>query len=122
MSYQFRIRGFGFQGNTPVYGNFTYINGTTIPSKVSGLCIGGTASDAIRLNWNKNANASGYIIERYQNGSWVRVARIADKNVQTYRAEGLQSQKSYIFRICSFGFDGGTVLYSEYQMITGNTK
>ena len=122
MSYQFRIRGFGFQGSTPVYGNFTYINGTTIPSKVSGLSIGGTASDAIRLNWNKNANASGYIIERYQNGSWVRVARIADKNVQTYRAEGLESQKTYVFRICSFGFDGGTALYSEYQMITGNTK
>ena len=122
MSYQFRIRGFGFQGSTPVYGNFTYINGTTISSKVSGLSIGGTASDAIRLNWNKNANASGYIIERYQNGSWVRVARIADKNVQTYRAEGLESQKTYVFRICSFGFDGGTALYSEYQMITGNTK
>ena len=122
MSYQFRIRGFGFQGNTPVYGNFTYINGTTIPSKVSGLSIGGTASDAIRLNWNKNANASGYIIERYQNGSWVRIARIADKNVQTYRAEGLQSQRNYVFRICSFGFDGGTALYSEYQMIAGNTK
>lgn len=122
MSYQFRIRGFGFQGNTPVYGNFTYINGTTIPSKVSGLSIGGTASDAIRLNWNKNANASGYIIERYQNGSWVRIARIADKNVQTYRAEGLQSQRNYVFRICSFGFDGETALYSEYQMIAGNTK
>ena len=43
MSYQFRIRGFGFQGSTPVYGDFTYINGTTIPSKVSGLYIGGTA-------------------------------------------------------------------------------
>ena len=122
MGYQFRIRGFGFQGNTPVYGNFTYINGTTIPSKVSGLSIGGTASDAIRLNWNKNANASGYIIERYQNGSWVRIARIADKNVQTYRAEGLQSQRNYVFRICSFGFDGETALYSEYQMIAGNTK
>ena len=30
-------------GSTPVYGDFTYINGTTIPSKVSGLYIGGTA-------------------------------------------------------------------------------
>ena len=122
MSYQFRIRGFGFRGSNPVYGAFTYINGTTIPSKVSGFCIGGTASDAIRLNWNKNTSASGYIIEKYQNGSWIRIARIADRNVQTYRAEGLESQKSYIFRIHSFGFDGGTALYSEYQMITGNTK
>ena len=51
-----------------------------------------------------------------------RIARIADKNVQTYRAEGLQSQRNYVFRICSFGFDGETALYSEYQMIAGNTK
>ena len=121
-TYQFRIRGFGFQGSTPVYGNFTYVNGTTIPAKVSGLCIGGTAADAIRLNWNKNTNASGYIIEKFQNGEWIRVARIADKNTQTYRVEGLQSRNSYVFRIRTFGFDGGTPLYSDYQMIAGNTK
>ena len=121
-TYQFRIQGFGFQGSTPVYGNFTYVNGTTIPSKVSGLCIGGTATDALRLNWNKNTNASGYIIEKLQNGAWVRVARIADKNTQTYRVEGLQSKTSYVFRICAFGFDGGTALYSDYQMIDGNTR
>ena len=121
-TYQFRIQGFGFQGSTPVYGNFTYINGTTIPSKVSGLCIGGTAKDAIRLNWNKNTTASGYIIEKFQNGEWVRIARIADKNTQTYRVEGLQSQNSYVFRIRTFGFDSGTALYSDYQMIAGNTK
>ena len=121
-TYQFRIRGFGFQGSTPVYGNFTYVNGTTIPAKVSGLCIGGTAADAIRLNWNKNTDASGYIIEKFQNGEWIRVARIADKNTQTYRVEGLQSRNSYVFRIRTFGFDGGTPLYSDYQMIAGNTK
>ena len=121
-THQFRIRGFGFQGSTPVYGNFTYVNGTTIPAKVSGLCIGGTAADAIRLNWNKNTNASGYIIEKFQNGEWIRVARIADKNTQTYRVEGLQSRNSYVFRIRTFGFDGGTPLYSDYQMIAGNTK
>ena len=120
--YQFRICTFGFQGNTPVYGEFVHINGTTIPSMVSDLCIGGTASDALRLNWNKNTSASGYIIEKYQNGNWVRVARIADNNAQTYRVEGLQSQTLYIFRICAFGFDGEIALYSDYQMITGTTK
>lgn len=28
----------------------------------------------------------------------------------------------YLQYICSFGFDGETALYSEYQMIAGNTK
>ena len=121
-TYQFRICIFAFQGNTPIYGNFSYINGTTVPSMVNGLYIGGTAADALRLNWNKNTSASGYIIEKYQNGNWVRVARIADNNMQTYRVEGLQSQTAYVFRICTFGFDGETALYSDYQMITGKTK
>ena len=120
--YQFRICTFVFRDNTPVYGNFVYLNGTTIPSMVNGLCIGGTATDALRLNWNKNTSASGYIIEKYQNGNWVRIARIADNNAQTYRVEGLQSQTTYMFRICTFRFDGGTALYSDYQMVTGNTK
>ena len=89
---------------------------------MSGVKIGGRADNALRLNWNKNTNASGYIIEKFQNGEWIRVARIADKNTQTYRVEGLQSKTSYVFRICAFGFDGGTALYSDYQMIDGNTR
>ena len=121
-TYQFRICSFRFQGNKPIYGGFAYISGTTIPSKVRGLRIGGTSLDAIRLNWNRNASASGYIVEKYQDGTWVRVARIADKDVQTCRIEGLRSQKSYIFRVCTFGFEGRRALYSEYEMITGNTK
>ena len=121
-TYQFRICSFRFQGNKPIYGGFAYISGTTIPSKVKGLRIGGTSSDAIRLNWNRNASASGYIVEKYQDGTWVRVARIADKNVQTCRVEGLRSQKSYVFRVCTFGFEGRRALYSEYEMITGKTK
>ena len=121
-TYQFRIYSFRFQGNKPIYGGFAYISGTTIPSKVRGLRIGGIATDAIRLNWNRNVSASGYIVEKYQDGTWVRVARIADKNVQTCRVEGLRSQKSYSFRICTFGFEGRSALYSEYEMITGNTR
>ena len=126
-SYQFRIKGFAFEGNTAVYGNYQTVSGTTEEvslnlDNLTGVKIGGRADNALRLNWDKNISASGYIIEQNQNGSWIRVARIADKNVQTYRAEGLESQKTYVFRICSFGFDGGTALYSEYQMITGNTK
>ena len=60
----------------------------------------------LRINWNKNVSASGYIIEQYKNGSWVRIARIEGNSTVTYRIAGLQSGTSYKFRIQAFGFDG----------------
>ena len=33
--------------------------------KVTRLKIGGTATDALRLNWNRNSKAFGYIVEQY---------------------------------------------------------
>ena len=38
--------------------------------------IGGRAADALRLNWERNPSADGYIIEQYKDGKWVRIARI----------------------------------------------
>lgn len=105
-AYQFRIQSFAFDGGTPVYSGFVKVNGKTKPSTVSGVKIGGRAVDALRINWNKNVSASGYIIEQYKNGSWVRIARIEGNSTVTYRIAGLQSGTSYKFRIQAFGFDG----------------
>ena len=121
-TYKFRIQAFGFDGNTPVYGNYTMITGKTNPSVVTGLKIGGRATDALRLNWNKNSSAEGYIIERYKEGEWIRIARIANNTTTTFRAEGLEASKIYIFRIRTFGFEGNTPLYSENGSVSGKTN
>lgn len=52
-TYDFRIQGFNFKGNTPVYSKWSYLSGKTNPNNVSGFRIGGTAKDALRVNWNK---------------------------------------------------------------------
>ena len=121
-TYQFRVKAFVFSGNTPVYSAYKTVSGTTNPASVSGFRIGGIATDALRLNWNRNTKCSGYIIEVYKNNSWVRVARISGNSTTTYRVENLKSNSSYIFRICSFAFDGSTPLYSSYQFTSGATK
>lgn len=121
-AYQFRIQSFAFDGGTPVYSGFVKVNGKTKPSTVSGVKIGGRAVDALRINWNKNVSASGYIIEQYKNGSWVRIARIEGNSTVTYRIAGLQSGTSYKFRIQAFGFDGNTPLYSDTVTVTGTTN
>lgn len=121
--YRFRIRAFGFMGNTALYSdNDTYVYGTTNPYNVSGARIAGTAADALRINWNRNTTADGYVIEKYQSGSWVRVARISENYTTTYRVEHLQPSTSYVFRIRAFKFAGNTPLYSGYSYVFGDTQ
>lgn len=126
-TYQFRIKAFDFDGTTPLYSSYQTVTGKTNaavarPTTVTGLKIGGRAKDALRLNWDKNSKASGYIIEQYKDGAWTRIARIGSSATTTYRVEKLSSGTTYKFRIQAFGFDGKIPLYSSYQYISGNTK
>lgn len=119
---KFRVQAFGFDGKTALYGNYAYINGKTSPATVTGIRIGGTAKDALRVNWNKDSKASGYIVQQYKNGTWVRIARIGNNNTTTYRVSGLKSGSTYIFRVQAFGYDGKTAIYGGFAMIPGTTK
>ena len=121
-TYKFRVEAFSFSGNTPLYSTYTYINGKTNPADVAGVCIGGTAKDALRVNWNKVNGASGYIIEQYSEGKWVRIARIGSNSTTTYRVEKLKSKTSYVYRIKAFDFDGSTAIYGNYSYISGVTN
>ena len=121
-TYKFRVQAFGFDGKTALYGNYAYINGKTSPATVTGIRIGGTAKDALRVNWNRDSKASGYIVQQYKNGTWVRIARIGNNNTTTYRVSGLKSGSTYIFRVQAFGYDGKTAIYDGFAMIPGTTK
>lgn len=121
-TYKFRVQAFGFDGKTALYGNYAYINGKTSPATVTGIRIGGTAKDALRVNWNRYSKASGYIVQQYKNGTWVRIARIGNNNTTTYRVSGLKSGSTYIFRVQAFGYDGKTAIYGGFAMIPGTTK
>ena len=119
--YQFRMQTFNFYKNTPVYSDYVYISGKTKPTEVENLKIGGQAYNALRLNWNKNDTAQGYIIEQKINGSWQRIARIADKDVLTYRVKNLKPLTTYEFRIQGFNFYNNMPLYSDYSNVSGKT-
>ena len=121
-TYKFRVRSFNFNGKNPQYSDFQYINGKTNPSSPTGVKIGGREADALRLNWNRNTNAEGYIIEQYKGGKWTRIARIGSNSTTTYRVENLGVSTTYKFRIQLFGFDGNTPLYSAYTYINGKTN
>ena len=84
-------------------------------AKVTGVKLAGRAADALRVNWNKDVNASGYIVEMYQGNKWVRVAKITSNATTTYRASGLKASTVYKFRVRAYKMSGKTAVYSAYS-------
>ena len=84
-------------------------------AKVTGVRLGGRAADALRVNWNKDANASGYIVEMYQGNKWVRVAKITSNSTTTFRKAGLKASSVYKFRVRAYKMEGKAVAYGAYS-------
>ncbi len=114
--YKFRIRSYRMDGTTACYSGYSdIVEARTNPTKVAGFRIGGIATDAIRLNWNKNTTADGYIIEMYKDGKWTRITKLMSNTTLTYRVENLAHATTYKFRIRSYKMDGTTPYYSHYS-------
>ena len=120
--YKFRVRAYKMDGTTALYGNYSStVTARTNPSVMTGVKIGGVANDALRVNWNKNASAQGYIVEMYQGEKWVRVAKITDNNTTTFRKAGLAKNTTYKFRVKAYYMSGKTALYGNYGSVSGKT-
>ena len=104
---------------------FNYVLLDKLPTlaKVTGTKLGGRAADALRINWTKNANADGYIIEMYQGNKWVRVAKITNNSTTTFRKAGLKAGTVYKFRVKAYKMYDITAAYSEYSAtVTARTN
>ena len=104
---------------------FNYVLLDKLPTlaKVSGDKLGGRAADALRINWTKNANADGYIVEMYQNGKWARVAKITNNSTTTFRKAGLKAGTVYKFRVKAYKMYDITAAYSAYSAtVTARTN
>ena len=120
--YKFRVRAYKMDGTTALYGNYSAtVTARTNPSIMKGVKIGSKAKDALRVNWTKNASAQGYIVEMYQGGKWVRVAKITNGNTTTFRKAGLAKNTTYKFRVKAYYMSGKTALYGNYGSVSGKT-
>ena len=120
--YKFRVRAYKMSGKTALYGNYSAsVTARTNPSVMTGVKIAGKAKDALRVNWTKNASAQGYIVEMYQGGKWVRVAKITNGNTTTFRKAGLAKNTAYKFRVKAYYMSGKTALYGNYGSVSGKT-
>lgn len=120
--YKFRIRSYKINDKVAYYSNYSAAcTWTTNPTKVSNLKISGKAKDALRLNWDKNDTADGYIVELYENGKWTRINKLTSNSITTLRVSGLTKSTTYKFRVRSYNMVGKTALYGIYCYVNGTT-
>ena len=88
------------------------------PAKVTGFKVKSIFSTNVTLQWNKNANASGYEIEQYKSGKWVNVAKITGNATTSYTVKGLAAGTAgYQFRIRAYRTEGKNTAYSGYSSV-----
>ena len=122
--YKFRVRAYKMSGSTALYGDYSAtVTARTNPSVMTGAKLSGRAADALRINWTKNASADGYIVDMYQGGKWVRVAKITNNSTTTFRKTGLKASSVYKFRVRAYKMSGKTALYGNYSAtVTARTN
>ncbi len=121
-AYSFRIKSYKMSGTTALYSGYSTLSAMTYPSAVSGLKLKAAAKDAVRLAWDKNTSADGYIIEMKSGDTWTRVSKITKNSTVEFRKGGLKSKTSYSFRIKAYKMSGKTALYGATKTITVKTK
>ena len=92
-------------------------------TKVTGAKLAGRAADALRINWTQDTNATGYIIEMYQNGKWARVGKITGNGITTFKKSGLKASTVYKFRVKAYKMYGRDADYGGYSAtVTARTN
>ena len=93
-----------------------YTNMLVLPS-VSGLKATSRTDKSITLGWNRNANATGYVIEYYNGAKWVKKATVTKNTTVKYTVSSLKPGTVNKFRIRAYKATN----YSAYSYITVNT-
>ena len=122
--YKFRVKAYKMCGTTAFYSAYSAtVAARTNPSVMTGAKLCGRATDALRINWTKNASADGYIVEMYQGNKWVRVGKITNNSTTTFRKAGLKASTVYKFRVRAYKMSGKTALYGNYSAtVTARTN
>lgn len=98
-AYKFAVKGFktvnGKEVSSVTYPSLTAV---TRPDMVTGLKVASNSANSVKLEWDKNSSATGYIVYQYNTAdkSWKRLAKITGTS---YTVSKLSSGTSYKFAI-----------------------
>ena len=119
--YSLRIRAFKDTDDGTVYSDYTRLAVKTKLAGVTGLKAQGVTATAVKLDWARNAGATGCIIEQYKGGKWTQLVVTKNNTTLTFTVKGLAECTPYSFRVKAYKNDGGKTNYSDYVTVKAST-
>ena len=120
-AYSFRIKSYRTVNGVTDFSEYTSVKAKTLLGNVKTFTATATGTTAIKLDWNRNDKATGYVIEQYKGGKWTALATTKNNTTLTFTVKGLAEGTAYSFRIKSFRKTGSTTEFSEYTAIKAAT-
>ena len=91
-------------------------------TELTGVKVKTQGSTSLTLAWDKNASASGYVVEQYKGGKWTQIAKTSSNATVTYTVNGLKVDTTYTFRIKGYVVSGTTEYSSEYTRLAARRE
>ena len=115
-TYKYRIRAYKTIGKATQYSAYTAtLSVNTNPYNMSGFKAKAKSYNSVTLQWNKNASATGYELQKWDGKKWVTLTKIAKNSTTTYTVKGLKASTTYKFRIRAYKTIGKATQYSGYS-------
>ena len=120
--YSFRIKTYKNADDKTNYSGYTTVKAETPPAAVKNARVTSTTATWITLEWERNANVTGYAIEQYKGGKWTQIAVTKNNTTLKFIVKGLNPDTKYSFRIRAYKTNGTKTTYGGYVSMAGTTR
>ena len=120
--YSFRIKTYKNADGKTNYSGYTTVKAETPPAAVKNARVTSTTATWITLEWERNANVTGYAIEQYKGGKWTQIAVTKNNTTLKFIVKGLNPDTKYSFRIRTYKTNGTKTTYGGYVSMAGTTR
>lgn len=120
--YSFRIKTYKNADGKTNYSGYTTVKAETPPAAVKKARVTSTTATWITLEWERNANVTGYAIEQYKGGKWTQIAATKNNTTLKFIVKGLNPDTKYSFRIRAYKTNGTKTTYGGYVSMAGTTR
>ncbi len=115
-TYKYRIRAYKTIGKVTQYSAYSAtLSVNTNPTNMNGFKAKSKSYNSITLQWNKNASATGYELQKWDGKKWVTLTKINKNSTTTYTVKSLKASTTYKYRIRAYKTIGKATQYSGYS-------
>lgn len=122
--YYYKIRSVGQIDGTTVYSGYSDIVSGRTAKVPSGAYVKSKDSTTLRITWEADTNASGYVIKRAESasGKYTKIASVSGGSTTYYDDETVTTNKTYYYKIQAYNHNNGVKGYSGYgKAVSGKT-